>query len=287
MHFPSFLIIGAAKSGTTTLFKYLSQHPQVYVPKNKEPNFFGMDENYAKGIDYYSSMFAEAQSDQICGEASTDYAKWPKFPESASRIAQALPQVKLIYVMRNPIDRAYSYYVHVNRNQPIQESFEDYICRTTEALDASYYMLQIEQYLQFFPKESFLFLLMEDLVRQPDRIVKQVCQFVGVDDTIDCTQAVVVANQGKQFFEDTIRGRITAPLRSIPIVAATATLLPQSWRNQAYNFLQKSPYGKGVRSQYAPKPMRPETRQMLVDRFLVPNQALAEFLDRDLSHWNQ
>lgn len=287
MYLPSFLIIGAAKSGTTTLFKYLSQHPQVYVPKNKEPNFFGRDENYAQGMEYYASMFAEARSHQVCGEASTDYAKWPKFPESASRIAQALPQVKLIYVMRNPIDRAYSYYVHVNRNQPIQESFEDYICRTTEALDASYYMLQIQQYLQFFSKEFFLFLLMKDLVQQPDRTIKQVCQFIGVDDTIDCTQNVVIANQGRQFFEDTIRGRITAPLRSIPLVATTATLLPQSWRDRAYNVLQKLPHGKGVRSQYAPKPMRPETRQMLIDRFLVPNQALAEFLDRDLSHWNQ
>lgn len=287
MRLPNFLIIGAAKSGTTTLFKYLGQHPQIYVPAKKEPNFFGKDENYAKGLEAYAAMFTEARSDQVCGEASTDYTKWPKFSEAADRIAQALPQVKLIYVMRNPIDRAYSYYTQVNRYRPIQETFEDYICRTTEALDTSHYMLQIRQYLQFFPRESTLFLLLEDLTKQPDLTVRQVCRFIGVDDQIDCTKDILIANQGKQVFEDTIRGRITAPLKSIPLVAATATLLPQEWRNQAYNFLQRSAYGKGVRNQYSPQPMRPETRQMLVDRFLIPNQALAEFLDRDLSHWNQ
>lgn len=287
MHLPRFLIIGAAKSGTTTLFKYLSKHPQVFVPKNKEPNFFGMDENYNKGMEYYASLFAEAQPGQICGEASTDYAKWPKFPEAAARIADRLPQVKLIYIMRNPIDRAYSYYTQVNRFRPVKESFEDYICRTTEALDASHYILQIQHYLKFFSRESLLFLLLEDLTQKPDATVKQVCQFIGIDDTIDCTKNVIIANQGKKVFEDTIRGRITAPLRSIPFVSATATLLPKSWRDQAYNLLQKSPYGQGVRNQYSPKPMRPETRQMLVNRFRIPNQELSQFLDRDLSHWNQ
>lgn len=287
MRLPNFLIIGAAKSGTTTLFQYLNQHPQVYLPVKKEPNFFGKDENYAKGLETYAAMFAEAKPDQVCGEASTDYTKWPNFPESAARIAQTLPQVKLIYIMRNPIDRAYSYYTQVNRYRPIQETFEDYICRTTEALDTSHYVLQIKQYLQFFPRESVLFLLLEDITKQPDLIVRQVCRFIGIDDQIDCTKGVLIANQGKQVFEDTIRGKITAPLKSIPLVAATATLLPQEWRNQAYNFLQKSAYGKGIRNQYAPQPMRPETRRMLIDKFRIPNQELAEFLNRDLSHWNQ
>lgn len=290
MRLPEFLIIGAAKSGTTTLFRYLSKHPQVFVPKNprdKEPNFFGMDEKYARGLDYYASLFADAQPHQICGEGSTDYAKWPKFPESAARIAKTLPHVKLIYVMRNPIDRAYSYYVHINRNQPVEESFEDYICRTTEALDASHYMLQIEQYLNYFSRETFLFLLMEDLIRQPAAVLKQVCQFLEIDDRVDCTTEVITANQGKKHFEDTIRSRITAPLKSIPLVAATATMLPQGWRDQAYNFLQKTAYAKTVKQQYSPHPMRPETRQMLIEKFMEPNQALAAFLDRDLSHWNQ
>jgi predicted DCC family thiol-disulfide oxidoreductase YuxK len=290
MRLPDFLIIGAAKSGTTTLFRYLGKHPQVFVPKeprDKEPNFFGMDEKYARGLSYYASLFDGTQPHQICGEASTDYAKWPRFPESAARIAQTLPHVKLIYIMRNPIDRAYSYYVHINRNQPVEESFEDYICRTTEALDASNYMLQIQQYLLYFPKEQFLFLLMEDLIQHPAATLAQVCRFIGIDDTIDCTTEVVTANQGKKYFDDTIRGKITAPLKSIPLVAATATMLPQRWRDQAYSFLQKTPYAKGVKDRYAPQPMRSETRQMLIEKFMPLNQTLATFLDRDLSHWNQ
>jgi predicted DCC family thiol-disulfide oxidoreductase YuxK len=128
---------------------------------------------------------------------------------------------------------------------------------------------------------------MEDLIRQPAAVLKQVCQFLEIDDRVDCTTEVITANQGKKHFEDTIRSRITAPLKSIPLVAATATMLPQGWRDQAYNFLQKTAYAKTVKQQYSPHPMRPETRQMLIEKFMEPNQALAAFLDRDLSHWNQ
>ena len=179
MNIPSFLIIGAAKSGTSTLFDCLVNHPQVFRPAKKEPDFFCYEENYAKGMDWYLEMFAGRGPSQIAGEASTNYAKWPKYPQSAARIAKHLPHVKLIYIMRNPVDRAYSYYKHVNRNKPIQETFEQYIARTSEALDASHYMLQINQYLQYFPKESFLFLLLEYMERQPRVVLKQVCRFLG------------------------------------------------------------------------------------------------------------
>lgn len=282
---PNFLIIGAAKSGTTSLFQWLSHHPQICVSSLKEPNFFGDDANYAKGLTYYSSLFRHAQSHQVCGEASTDYAKWPKFPNAAARISQTLSDVKLIYIMRNPVERAYSYYVHINRNRPIRESFEAYICRTTEALDASNYMLQIEQYLNYFSRESFLFLLLDDLVHQPQQVLQQVCRFIGVSESADLPQQLIIANQGSRYFEDTIRGKITAPFRSLPLVAAATTLLPQSWRDQAYHFLQQSAYGQVVRNQYLPRPIRAETRQMLMERFADSNRRLAEFLGRDLSFW--
>lgn len=284
MRLPDFLVIGAAKSGTTSLFNYLRYHPQIFVPTIKEPNFFGMDEHYAQGLEHYAKLFNEAKPSQLCGEASTDYSKWPKFPQTAARIAQTLPHVKLIYIMRNPIERAYSYYSHINRYQPVKETFEEYLCRTTEAIDASTYMLQIEQYLSFFPRESFLFLLTEDLT-QPTHTLKQVCRFLEIDDTIDMVQEHIAENQGKQVFEDTIRGKVTAPLRSIPMLASIATALPQEYRDFAYKILKKTAYGRQVRNRYLPQPMRPETKQILLDKFQNANQDLARFLQRDLSHW--
>lgn len=282
-----FLIIGAAKSGTTTLFQYLKRHPQVCLSSIKEPNFFGMDENYAKGVEWYSSMFSSAQPYQICGEASTDYAKFPKFPATAQRIAHTIPHVKLIYVMRNPVDRAYAYYRHLGRKFKVCETFEEHIARTQICLESSNYMMQIEHYLHFFPKESFLFLLMEDTIERPEETLSKICRFIGVDD-IDLVQGnSVQANDSAKFFQDTLRGRITAPLRSIPALAQIAKIVPQSWRDSVYAMLKRSSYAKSVAQEYQAPPMLPETRQMLLEHFREPNQRLAEFLNCDLSHWDR
>lgn len=289
MRLPDFLIIGAAKSGTTTLYQYLTKHPQIYLSPIKEPQFFAVDEVYAQGMDWYSSLFLEAQPGQVCCEASTDYTKLPRYPETAARIAKALPNIKMIYVMRHPVERAYSYYVHLARGEKIQETFAENLQRTSIALDASFYMQQIEHYLQFFPRESFLFLLMEDIIYQPEQTLQQVCNFIGIDDSINLFQLhqqEVTANSGKNYFEDTIRAKITAPLRSLPGVEKVKDVIPQPWRDTAYKLLQKSAYGQSVKQQYKAPPMAIETRQMLLEQFDQPNQELAKFLNRDLSKWS-
>lgn len=282
-----FIIMGAAKSGTTTLFRYLERHPQICLSKIKEPNFFGMDENYQKGLDWYSSMFSDAQPDQVCGEASTDYAKFPKFPATAKRLAQTLPDVKLIYLMRNPVSRAYAYYRHVGRKFKVRETFEEHIQHTKICIESSNYMMQIENYLQFFPKKSFLFLMMEDLIDHPEETLPKICRFIGVDDIDLVDGNPVRANEATQFFQDTLRGRITAPLRSIPFLANIAKSVPQSWRDMVYKALKRSSYAQSVAQEYQAPPMLPETRQLLIEYFREPNQRLAAFLDRDLSHWEQ
>jgi Sulfotransferase domain len=282
-----FIIMGAAKSGTTTLFRYLERHPQICLSKIKEPNFFGMDENYQKGLDWYSSMFSGAKPDQVCGEASTDYAKFPKFPATAKRLAQTLPDVKLIYLIRNPVNRAYAYYRHVGRKFKVRETFEEHIGHTQICLESSNYMMQIENYLQFFPKESFLFLMMEDLIDHSEKTLPKICRFIGVDD-IDLVEGNPIrANEAAQFFQDTLRGRITAPLRSIPFLEKIAKSVPQSWRDMIYKALKRSSYAQSVAQEYQAPPMLPETRQLLIEYFREPNQRLAAFLDRDLSHWEQ
>ncbi|MEQ9552871.1 MAG: sulfotransferase domain-containing protein [Coleofasciculus sp. G3-WIS-01] len=304
MRLPDFLIIGAAKAGTTTLYKYLCRHSQFYqpAPENtayvpqkpysyKEPNFFGCDENYAKGINYYASLFTEAQVHQVCGEASTDYTKYPQFPESAARIAHHCPDVKLIYIMRHPVDRAYSYYVHLNRTNRklnFQETFEEHLQKTTVSLDGSDYMLQIEQYLKFFSKEAFLFLLMDDLVQQPQDTLKKTFNFIGIDDGIDVISGNEIAeNKASQYLENIYRSKLSVPLRKIPGANSMRMLLPQSWRDQIYYLLRKTAYGEQVKKQAYPQPMLPETRKMLLERFQEPNQRLSEFLNRDLSHWSR
>ena len=116
MTLPTFLIIGTMKGGTTSLYRYLRQHPEVFMPERKELNFF-VDEyagppidppeerNWSRGITWYEHQFADAERERAVGEASANYSRHPTYPGVAERIAAVVPNVKLIYVMRNPIDR--------------------------------------------------------------------------------------------------------------------------------------------------------------------------------------
>lgn len=293
MRFPDFVIIGAAKSGTTTLYQYLCRHPQVYMSTPKEPEFFARDEVYSLGSEWYASLFEQAKPDQICGEASTKYTN-SDYPKSAERLAQLVSNPKLIYVMRNPTERAYSHYVqriktgqNTRTQLEITRTFEEAIAQEDFLLKSGIYIEQIENYLRFFPKESFLFLLMEDLIESPQDVLRQTCSFLGIDQEIDLTEeGLIYANQASTHKKWFLRSRITAPLKSISVVNKIAESLPKKYRDLAYTFLKNLPYAKTVQDQYLPKPMLPETREILIDKFREPNQRLANFLNRNLSHWD-
>ena len=294
MRLPDFIIIGAAKSGTTTLYEYLCRHPQIYLSTPKEPEFFARDDRYAMGINWYASLFSKAEPHQVCGEASTKYTRFPLFRESAERIYQALPHAKLIYIMRHPVDQAYSYYVqriktaqNTQTQIEVRETFEETIKKEIFFLDMSDYMKQIERYLQFFPRESFLFLLMEDLIQKPADTLCSICKFIGIDEIDLIHNEPIAANQARSHAEWFLRSQITAPLKSIPGVARIVTLFPQGVRDQIYQILKRLPFSKHVEKQYIPQLMLPETRQILLERFREPNQRLAEFLNRDLFHWSK
>ncbi|MBC7173545.1 MAG: sulfotransferase domain-containing protein, partial [Polyangiaceae bacterium] len=94
---PDFLIIGAAKSGTTTLFRYLINHSRVFDLAEKEPCFFDAEVNWGRGLDWYRNLFVGARDDQLCGEASTNYTRYPQVPGVPERIKRVVPDAKLIY----------------------------------------------------------------------------------------------------------------------------------------------------------------------------------------------
>jgi hypothetical protein len=292
MRLPDFLIIGGAKSGTTTLYRYLCRHPQVYMSTPKEPDFFAVDTQYAQGIDWYSSLFNEAKPEQVCGEASTTYSRSQQYLQAAERIAQALPKVKMIYIMRHPVDRAYSFYVHKQKEgwrhqKKSFETFEQTIEHQSEFLDSSYYLEQITKFLQFFSRESFLFLLMEDLIQQPAKTVKTTLDFINVDSKIDLTEkGIIVANKAQDNSEWFIRQELMSPWKKIPGVIQAKALLSQTARDRCYLVLKKIQYQQWQKKQELPPAMLPETRQILLEKYRQPNQQLANFLQRDLSHWN-
>lgn len=203
---PDFLIFGAQKCGTTSLYQYLIQHPQIIPAFKKEIKYF--DQNPGKSIDWYRSHFPSISENSIkllTGEATPDYIF---FPEIAQKVAELIPQIKLIAVFRNPVERAYSQYKYSVWRGFEFASFEEAIDREDERLSAasknckqqgeilsinevyrenSYvsrglYSRQLKYWLKCFPRKQFLFLSTEDLQSHPEQTLKKIIRFLEIND---------------------------------------------------------------------------------------------------------
>jgi len=188
-----FLVIGAQKAGTTSLFKYLSDHPQIYMPSEKEVEFFHDDQKFSRGKEwYYNAYFANADPRSVKGEASTHYMMYGCAPE---RIHQLYPDIKLISLLRNPIDRAYSHYRMAVRRGLEKRTFEQAISEAIQAKtvldseidhDKEYlffgeYGRILRNYLQWFDQAQIMVLFTEQLHSEPSSVVQQAYGFLGVN----------------------------------------------------------------------------------------------------------
>jgi hypothetical protein len=289
---PDFIVIGAAKSGTTTLYEYLCRHPRVFMSNPKEPEFFALPECYERGLNWYGLLFGDAGKNQICGEASTAYTRFPHFPHAAERMSLAVPGAKLIYIMRDPVLRAYSDFVQEIKNQqnfgrtsPVSEIFETAIESDPRYLDASNYMMQIEQYLQYFDRRDMLFLLLEDLATDPAATLKQVCEFLEIRwESFLVDDCAIAANSAAEHEAWYVRARIMAPLHRIPGLRSLGRRLPAEWRNGFYRMLHGL-FGQRVRRRFTPARMKSDTRARLITHFEPSIRELERFLGRDLSEW--
>jgi hypothetical protein len=290
---PDFLIIGAAKAGTTTLYHYLKLHPRIWMATYKEPCFFdSTDSNSRKGLDWYCSLFEDAQEGQLCGEASTNYTRWPTVPDTPPLIASLLPSAKLIYIMREPVQRAYSHFVHRYEKerfpgQPFTMSFEEYIESDPMVIQSSDYLTQIEKYLEIFPRQSLLLLVFEDFMKNPIPSLKKVFDFLGVDDQSECIgRETIRANIREQFAEDMLRARVARCIQRIPAMRAIYTCFPKSFRDQLYvKVVAKLFLARKMEMRYTPSPMKGETRRALAAKFAASNRILSEMTGVDLSSW--
>ena len=159
---PEFIIIGAMKSATSTLHNQLSAQPGIFMSTPKEPNFFSDDGIYKQGLGWYSGLFNEAVAEDICGESSTHYTKLPDYPQTIQRLKAAIPQPKLIYVMRHPVDRLISHYMHQWSQGVISCDINQAIDRYPELINYSCYGMQVTPYLKEFGSEAVLPLFFDD-----------------------------------------------------------------------------------------------------------------------------
>lgn len=179
---PDFLVIGAMKCATTSLCAQLASHPEVFFSKPKEPAFFNRDENHARGLAHYARLFGEAGAAQVAGEGSTSYSKVGVFPETPRRIAKALPDARFIYILRDPVRRTESHWLHAfrKRSRSIPPFNEAVAQPDSPYLDASLYWRQLQAYRAYFDDDRFLLLFYEDFRADPQAVLRRCFRFLGV-----------------------------------------------------------------------------------------------------------
>ncbi len=298
MNMPNFLIIGAAKAGTTSLHSFLGQHPQIYLSPVKEPNFFALEGeklNFPVGtispgylaecktdLTAYQEQFQDVTSQKAVGEASPLYLYHSHAPQ---RIKNHLPDVKLIAILRNPVERAYSNFLH-----HVREGFETYT-DFAEALKAEeqrkqehwwwgfyylqggFYYQQLQRYFQLFEPQQIKVYLYEDLKSQSVKLLQDIFQFLGVNADFTPNTAAqynvggVPKNQTWYRFLTT-KNPLKEPLK---------LLLPEEVRKSLVLKLKNKALAKPQLS--------PEIHAQLTAKYREDILKLQDLIGRDLSSW--
>lgn len=176
MAIPDFIGIGAQRAGTTWIHHALSEHPEIWTAKPKELHFF--DLNWDQGVDWYKRQFEGAPKDALRGEFTPDYLA---DPDAITRLAKTAPEAKLITVLRDPVDRAYSaYWLFQDRYEDI--SFEAALRRDSKLLKMGIYADQLEHILANFPEEQLLILFYTDLADDDVGTAQTIYRFLDVDE---------------------------------------------------------------------------------------------------------
>jgi hypothetical protein len=179
---PNVIVIGAMKCGTSSMHKYLDAHPDIAMSRDKELNFFSHNDRWELGPDWYRRHFSA--STMIRGESSPSYTNFPRLPNVPDRMKSLIPEAKLIYLVRDPIERVVSHYVHSREagreKRPIDDALHQ--LEGNKYIEPSLYHAQLERYLRLFSPSQILVISMEEMRDYRDETLGRVFRFLGVDD---------------------------------------------------------------------------------------------------------
>ncbi len=178
-----FAIIGAQKCGTTSLAAQLAEHPDICFCEIKEPGYFHQVEDWQAGLEAYHRLYAP-EADQICGEASTMYTFLPEWQGTHSRLFAYNPNLKLVYVMRQPVERVISNYSHDLVRGFVKAPPETAVFADPTYINRSRYAVQMRPYLELFPRENVLLLVFEEYIANQSQTLRQIAAFLGVSTDI-------------------------------------------------------------------------------------------------------
>lgn len=308
---PHFFIVGTVKAGTTSLYNYLVQHPDIYMSPIKEPHYFCTDinpelfrEQYKKMVDIdvqsvlndttgkkfissafirnktdYEKLFSGAKPQQKIGESSTSYMI---STVAASNIHAVIPHAKIIIVLRDPVKRAYSHYLMNYRSGTVLGTFNQELKSDISAhpkgwgisrlyVEHGLYYEQVKRYLDLFGEENVKIILNEDLGHHTQEVVKSTFEFLGL--TTDIGSNYHIRHNTAEMPSSVISGFI---LKQRKLIHMASLIVPRFIRNFIYRKLLIS---KGIPQ------IDPESKQLLAGYYQEDILQLQKLIKRDLSHW--
>ena len=297
MTMPNFLIIGANKAGTTALYRYLKEHPQIYMSPHKEPRFFALEgetinyqgpedlttHRYVMDIETYRALFDRVTNEVAVGEASPRYLYSSK---AAGRIHDYIPHTKLIAILRHPVDRAYSNFSALRREDV--EPFTDFtqaMAAEKERIDNNwsprwhykqkgFYYTQLKRYFYLFNRNQIKVYLYDDFKANSISVVQDIYRFLGVDNTF------VPNTSQKHNVSGIPRNKALHQFlkQSNPLRGLLHSLVPAQLRQQVKTNLINLNLRKN-------QPLSPEVRKQFIEEYREDIIKLQDLIQRDLSHW--
>ena len=280
MKLPGFLIIGAMKSGTTTLYRDLIANPLVFMPQDKEPGNLNTDEVLTDaGRARYAALFASMREGQVGGEASTSYTKLPEIGGVAGRALKVLgPGLRLVYILREPVARAVSHHAHELSAQISREpDFNVAVRRDPAILDYSRYAMQAAPWVDAFGRESLLMLRFESLTRDRRATVERVSAHIGVPARTDVIDEGAVYNKTDERVLNT--GLVAAVARTAAYRRLVRPLLSAGVRDR----VRKAILPRAKATQISPTP---ETVEWMLGQLAPDAEALAGLLGESGPVWD-
>lgn len=292
-HVLDFVVIGAQKSGTTTLFKYLSVHPQIFIPPEKEAPFFSRDDRYEKGWEWYrEEFFGNAPVNRLWGTVTPHYMGNSSVPD---RLARQCPEARLIAILREPIERAYSHYRMNVRRQVESRSFHEAVLQMTREpqltrnrlvpdprnayIAWSEYGRILGGFRDYYPADRLLVIYANQLESEPENVLRRIYRFLEIQDCLP-------SQLGRRFHQGGTRERVphlNGILRTSPFLWIRKLLPERFHRRLKYWFLQwnilPDPPGQGHAV-----PLPSETMESLQTLFTEDAKQL-EVLTGTNPHW--
>ncbi|MBZ8179401.1 sulfotransferase family protein [Oscillatoria salina] len=300
---PSFFIVGAPKSGTTALCKYLAQHPEIFIPPAKELNYFNTDLNpnrKAKNLTEYLALFTPGEG-KVCGEGSTSYLR---SKNAAQEIKAFNPQAKIIIMLREPVSLLYSFHsqnLYNGNSEDIQDfqlametEFErrqgkkiPSKCTNPEILfyrNIVNFTEQIQRYFDTFGRERVKIILFDDYKQDTAKTFREILEFLEVNPNF--STEFTAMNSNKKVRSTILQQLVKYPPSKILEIGKYFLPLPRQQRRAILEKL-KGILKKANTEKTTRKPLNPEFQHSLQQEFAPEVERLSQLLGRDLTHWRK